>query len=237
MKKSKLLITSLSFMLVLAACGQGEENGETTPIDNTGGTEVTDQNNADENNENDENEAEQDANNENNEANSDENEAEQDANNENNEANSDENEAAEATIDGVVLYFSDDQLMNMYRVHTDVTVAANEQGAKEAYELWIAGPSNENLVGLIPDEIQVQSVTFINDVAHVSFSDNIKEANVGSSGELMLTEQIALIAKQFGYDKTQILINDSIPETFLGHMIVDEPIKAGNPEDYEEMEY
>ncbi|UTR08696.1 GerMN domain-containing protein [Evansella sp. LMS18] len=269
MKKSTLLVSGLSAMLILSACGQGD--GDSTPIDNTGGNELNEENNGSEENEENNEEANEEVNDENevndeenaeNEANDDENAeneaADEEINEENEPVNEDttdnagnndeENNAAEeeenseeaaedvAVIDGVELYFSDDQLMEIYRVQTDVSVTADENGALEAYQLWASGPDKNSLVSLLPEGTQVQSVSFTDGTARVSFSDAILEANLGSSGELMLTEQIALIAKQFGYDRVQILIEGSVPDVFLGHMEVDEPIEAGNPESYQTMD-
>lgn len=267
MKKSTLLVSGLSAMLILSACGQGD--GDSTPIDNTGGNELNEENNGSEENqenseenneeaneetndeENPENEANDEENAENdasNEESNEENEPVNEDNTENAGNNDDENNAAEeeenteeaaedvAVIDGVELYFSDDQLMEIYRVQTDVSVTSDENGALEAYQLWASGPDKDSLVSLLPAGTQVQSVSFTDGTAHISFSDAILEANLGSSGELMLTEQIALIAKQFGYDRVQILIEGSVPDIFLGHMEVDEPIEAGNPESYQTMD-
>ncbi|ADU28606.1 GerMN domain-containing protein [Evansella cellulosilytica] len=222
--------TLLSFVITLSlsGCGQGEENDNTTPIDRSGADdteqEIVEDDTTDNLDEGIENE--------------------EDNNKEEEEADSqlrEDDETATQTddvemVDNVVLYFSDDQLMEMYRVNTDVSVPANEEGAKNAYELWTAGPLQENLVSLLPETTTVQSVTFEDDVAYVSFSENILEANLGSSGELMLIEQIALIAKQFGVGKTQILIGGEVHESFLGHMDTSEPFTAGNPEDYEVVE-
>ncbi|WP_158282309.1 GerMN domain-containing protein [Salipaludibacillus keqinensis] len=143
----------------------------------------------------------------------------------------------EATmIDSVTLYFSDDQLLNTYRVQSDVSVTDDESGAMQAMELWAAGPTHDGLYSLLPQEASVEFVKFHGDTAHVSFSEDLNEANLGSSGELMFTEQVALMMEQFGFDQTQILIVGNEVGEFLGHMDLSDPITAGNPEDYEWME-
>lgn len=218
----KWFMILISLVLFLAACGQGDDN-QTTPIDNTGGTEV----------DNDEEVA--------NDPLDEDDVTEEEANNDMDEKDEESEETTEsegnhesaAKIDNVQLFFADDQIMDTYRVETGESVTKDEAGAKQAYELWLAGPTNEDLASLVPENTQIQSVEFINDVAHVSFSEHILNANLGSGGEAMLIDQIALIVQQFGYGKTQILIDGDIPNSFLGHMDVSEPYEAGNPNDYE----
>ncbi|MCD8509152.1 MAG: GerMN domain-containing protein [Bacillus sp. (in: Bacteria)] len=216
MKKILMGITILGLFLFLVACGQGEDNGETTPIDNTGNQEGGEGTVEEETNETGETTEEAT-------------ETEEDATDDTDE----NNEEDVAVINNVSLYFADDQIMGVYRVDTDHSFTKDEAGVKKAYELWLEGPSHDNLVSLVPANTKVQSVDFIGNVAHVSFSADIFDANLGSGGEAMLLEQIAMIAEQFGYDKTQILVDGEVPGSLLGHMDASEPIEAGNPSDYQ----
>lgn len=220
MKKILLTITSFGLVFFLAACGQGQNTEQTTPIDGSTGSLPQEEADTDEQEEVTEPEEEQE---------SDADEADQAAT----EGTEDDDVAM---VNGVVLYFADYDLMGTYRVETDLNVTADEAGAKQAYELWLAGPTHEDLVSLLPAATKVQSVEFKDGVAYVSFSSDILEANLGSTGELMVTEQIALIAEQFGYSRTQILVDGQVPESFLGHMDVSEPIEAEDPEQIDEME-
>src|SRR5690554_4506020 len=103
--KLKGLLVITSFILLLSACGQGNDNGDTTPIDRTGNSQSADHD--DMNNEsNDVNHSQED------------NEAEQVE--DNNEDNSDATNDV-ATVENVTLFFSDDQLLATYRVNTGVT--------------------------------------------------------------------------------------------------------------------
>ncbi|UCZ53659.1 GerMN domain-containing protein [Bacillus shivajii] len=214
MKKMKWLLLSLSFVLVLAACGQGDDIEEQDPADETTGSPTDEE--VESGTEDDENSEVDTA--------------------ESSEATEEEEDATEedvAMIDNLSLYFADDQLMATYRLETDYSVTDNEAGAKEAMDLWVAGPNADSLIGLLPDSVQVQSVTFEGDTAYISFSNDILGANLGSSGELMLTEQIAMVMEQFGFNQTMILVDEETPETFLGHMDASEPIEANSPEEYE----
>ncbi|NLZ93910.1 MAG: hypothetical protein GX922_07855 [Firmicutes bacterium] len=130
----------------------------------------------------------------------------------------------------VVLYFPDHDLMCTYRIKTEIAVRKNEQVAKAALEAWIKGPDHKELTGLVPANLIVEYVEEVNGVAHVSFSKEVKDINLGSGGELMFAEQIAMIMQQFGYQQTQILVEGKKVEQLLGHLYVGEPIVADSPE-------
>lgn len=261
MKNVKNVLVLCSFLLILAACGQNETNNDDS--NNTSGENESTNDNVENNLENDANEENtenEEANNTSNENvnNNEDNEQEVEENNDiatennnntenNHEDSGDENNNAQAnndeatsdddaaTLDSVTLYFADDQLLEIYRVPSDVSVSINESGALEAMELWLEGPSHDGLVNLLPEDVAVQSVEFRDDIAYVSFSNEIYEANLGSSGEGMLTEQVALMMEQFGYPSTMILVDEEEVGEFLGHMDLSEPIRAENPDNYDEM--
>lgn len=218
MKIMKSTILAVSSVFLLAACGEGNNDetvtGSSVNNVNNDNVEINEENNNEEMNENNESN--------NNAVNEEEN------NNEENEAN----EEAVETSDSVNLYFSDDQLLDSYRVVVDQEVTLNEEGAMDAFELWLEGPPSDELYLLIPENVTVQSISFDNGTATISFSPEINDANLGSSGELMLTEHIAMMFEQFGYNETLIQIDGEAIENFLGHMDLQEPVKAGDPEDF-----
>jgi len=232
MKIMSGLFLSLAVILMLAACGQSDMNNE--ELDNNAGganEEITNENNNEGNNL-EENGQEEDANEETNDTNTEEEVVEEEVNEEANVTNEEEIEM----INSVTLYFSDNELMEMYRVESNISVTKDETGALDAMKLWAAGPNHDKLYPLIPEGTSIEYVEFHNDVAHVSFTDELNEANLGSSGYKMLTEQIALMLEQFDYDRTQIMIGGEIVGEFQGHMDLSEPIQAGNPEEYQWME-
>lgn len=132
----------------------------------------------------------------------------------------------------VVLYFSDNDLTATYRINKDVVVRNKDHLAKAALEAWIDGPEHEELTGLVNTNVIVEYVEEIDGIANVSFSKEIQGINLGSSGELMFAEQIAMILQQFGFDRTQILVEGRVGETLLGHLYTGEPIIANDPESY-----
>ncbi len=132
----------------------------------------------------------------------------------------------------VVLYFSDHNVMNTYRVKKELNVKTGENVAQAALETWISGPDDEELIGLVDSNVLVEYIDEIDGVAHVSFSKEIQQGSIGSSGESMIVEQIVMIMQQFGFEQTQILVEGAVVETLFGHLTIDEPIIASEPEKY-----
>ena len=132
----------------------------------------------------------------------------------------------------IVLYFTDKDLMNTYRVKKEINVSSKDQVAKDALEAWIRGPEHKELTGLVSSDVIVEYVEEVDGIAHVSFSKKIQESNMGSTGELMFAEQVAMIMQQFGFDRTQILVEGRLGETLFGHLYTGEPIVAKDPESY-----
>ncbi|MFD2673497.1 GerMN domain-containing protein [Marinicrinis sediminis] len=133
----------------------------------------------------------------------------------------------------ITFFYTDTNLMNMYRVDGEITAESKEELPLKALEAWIAGPEQEELVSLLPSTVEVLDVSIKEDVAYVNFSENLLETNVGSGGELFLIDQIALLMNQFGASSTQILIEGNMRESLMGHVSTNQPHPAPNPEDFE----
>lgn len=133
----------------------------------------------------------------------------------------------------ITFYFSDSQLMKIYREEREVEVPDEAKPEQLALDLWAAGPEGSGLEGLVPDGTRVEWVKEENGTAYVSFSENIRDANLGSSGEQALVEQVVMIMEQFGYRQTRILVEGETVETLLGHMTLEDPIPAKDPNDFE----
>ncbi len=210
----KLMMTGVVLLLVLAACGQSGQDSDpgtgANPDPNTGLDE----------NENLIDDEQIDG-----ELTDDEGVKEDEL------APRDQEEGEELTV---TLYFADADLVENYRVQKVITVAEGENPAQAALQAWVKGPDEEGLTGLVPKEVVVEYVEEKDGLVEVSFSKDILNANVGSAGELLIMEQIAMIMEQFGYKETQILVEGEVVETLFGHMSADQPIQAGNPEDFKE---
>lgn len=138
-----------------------------------------------------------------------------------------------AILNKIFLYYADDQLMSVYRVEEDAQYPINEEGIRNALQRWIEGPVNDNLISLVPKTVIVQSVQFHDDIVSISFSPELFEANLGSTGEGMIVEQIAMVVEQFGFNEVLLLIDGEVIDTLLGHVDWSEPFVANSPEDYE----
>ncbi|MDF2822342.1 MAG: Lipoprotein LpqB, GerMN domain [Clostridiales bacterium] len=132
----------------------------------------------------------------------------------------------------VVLYFPDSDLISTYRVKQVIEADSYESLPKAALEAWVRGTENEGLTNLVKPNVIIEYVEDVDGIAHVSFSKEIKESNLGSTGELLLIEQVSMIMQQFGFDQTQLLIEGQIEESLLGHLYIADPITANDPSDY-----
>ena len=149
-----------------------------------------------------------------------------------NEGNLSPTPTNEKITEEVVLYFSDSDLMGTYRIKETIVADSYEDLPKAAVEAWIKGTSYEGLNSIMKPSVRIEYVEDVEGVAHISFSKDIKETNLGSTGELMLVEQLSMIMEQFGYEQTQILIEGQVEESLLGHLYIADPITANDPEDY-----
>lgn len=139
-----------------------------------------------------------------------------------------------AILDVINLYFSDNDLMDIYRVEVGTQHTKDEEGIQSALQLWVKGPKQEGLQGLVPEGVIVQSVEERDGLLYVSFSNELLEANLGSTGEAMLAAQITMIVKQFGYDEVFVLIEGEVIDSLLGHLDWSEPLTLDTvPEDFE----
>ena len=132
----------------------------------------------------------------------------------------------------VVLYYPDNDLIGTYRIKEEVTVRSEQDLPKAALQAWIEGPEHEELTGLIRSSLIIEYVEDIDGVAHVSFSKEINDNNLGINGELMFAEQVAMIMQQFDFERTQILVEGRAEKLILGSLYIGEPIVANDPESY-----
>jgi hypothetical protein len=221
-KQWMFLLLGLS-ILVLGACGQGATSTEQEEDQLANGVESEENSNLVEAETDEEDEAAADA------------EGDSETVNTETENTAADEEANLDTTTSIELVFSDDQVMDMYRVERQLETTEDNLFIA-ALEAWVQGPTEEGLVSLIPNDVDVQSVEDKDGVAHVSFSSELLNAQVGSGTEYMLVQQIAMAMKQFGFDETQILIDGDVHPELFGHIDTSEPIVAENMNDYDKAE-
>lgn len=135
----------------------------------------------------------------------------------------------------VMLVFSDANLMEQYKEPRVIKYKKETNLPTIALKAWQNGPQNKNLVTLMPKNVKIQSLKKEGDTAVVSLSQEIKQANLGSSGEQFLLEEMATILSQFGYKNMKVLIDGKEVETILGHMDTTTPIEPLNLDQLKEM--
>lgn len=133
----------------------------------------------------------------------------------------------------VELYFSDTDLMDLYKVEEELTAETESDLPLAALESWIKGPESDQIKGLIPETTKVNSLEIEDSLATVDFSSDLKEANVGSTGELFILDQISLILKQFGVDQVQILVDGETVDSLFGHIKTDKPYELSENSSYQ----
>ncbi|WP_026702715.1 GerMN domain-containing protein [Salibacterium aidingense] len=218
-----LFITAILSLGILAACGQGEEQNQENTGDEAGDTEPAEDDVQEDTEEGTEDAAEET------EESADETEVEQE--------DTVETDSSEETVtETVTLYFSDNELLETYKEEQEVEADSEEEIPAAALQAWIDGPEHEELTSHFQEDVEVQSVEESDGVAEVSFSESFLDTNAGSSAEMAITEQIALMMEQFGYEETKILIEGEEESSLFGHMDATEPITAENPDDYESIE-
>lgn len=136
----------------------------------------------------------------------------------------------------IVLVFTDKELMDNYKEKRKIKYTNEEDLPKLALEEWKKGPVNSQLQSIVPKDVAIQSIKKVNDGAVVSFSSEIKNANLGSTGEGFLLSQVATILSQFDYKNTTILIDGKEIESLLGHVDTRDPIEPLDIDKLKEMQ-
>ncbi|MFD2705936.1 GerMN domain-containing protein [Salibacterium lacus] len=231
-----LFVTAVLTLGLLAACGQGDQNGQGSTGDNTQSEENTQEESA-----SDEGTASEDTENQTDGETSD-GQTDESGNEENTEVEQedtvDTGESDETVTETVTLYFSDNQLLEKYTEEQEVEASSEEALPAAALQAWIDGPNSDQLTSHFPEDssVEVQSVEGADGTAEVSFSPSFLDINAGSGAEMAITEQIALIMQQFGYDQTKILVDGEEESSLFGHMDATQPFSPENGDEYSPVE-
>jgi germination protein M len=129
----------------------------------------------------------------------------------------------------VVLYFSDDQAMNLVGVKRNI----ENPTAKSIVAELLKGPSSStgNLVGTLPSGVVILDVQVKEDIAYVNFKENIRQKIGGSAGEGMALYSIIdtlVLDKELGIKKVQFLVEGKNVESITGQYDVSKPMTTNN---------
>ena len=128
----------------------------------------------------------------------------------------------------VVLYFSDDQAMNLVGVKRNI----ENPTAKSVVAELLKGPNAQSegegkLITSLPEGVEVLDVQVKEDIAYVDFKGNVREKISGSAGEGIALYSIIntlVLDKELGIKKVQFLIDGKNVESIGGHYDVSKPM-------------
>ncbi|MBZ9688428.1 GerMN domain-containing protein [Clostridium estertheticum] len=129
----------------------------------------------------------------------------------------------------VVLYFSDDQAMNLVGVKRNLQNAT----AKSIVGELVKGPNAQSegegkLIATLPVDLEIIDVQVKENIAYVDFkSSATQKISAGSTGEGMALFSIIntlVLDKELGIKKVQFLVEGKNVESIKGHFDVSKPM-------------
>ncbi len=113
-----------------------------------------------------------------------------------------------------------------YLVGEPHVIPKNDQPAKTAMELLVAGTKNVNLVSVMPTGTKLRSLSIKDKIAYVDFNDKLIKNNTGGSAtEILLVAAIINTLTEFReIKKVQILVDGKKIDTISGHLDISEPM-------------
>jgi len=124
----------------------------------------------------------------------------------------------------ITIYQATKDAMNLVpEIHV---VPKSVHPAQTALELLTTGPSNPELISVVPRGTKVLSVNVKDHIAYADFNDKLIKNNPGGSAEeMLLVAAIVDTLTEFSeIQKVQILVNGKKVDTITGHMDTSEPL-------------
>lgn len=127
----------------------------------------------------------------------------------------------------VTLYFSDSQAQYLNPEDRVITRSNNESLEEAVLRELIKGPESAGLQRTIPQETRILSVSVVNGVAEVNFSNEFRSKHWGgSAGETMtLYSVVNTLAKLPSITSVQFMIDGNKMDTLAGHIEAVKPLK------------
>lgn len=113
-----------------------------------------------------------------------------------------------------------------YLVAEPHVVPKNDQPAKTAMELLVAGTKNVDLVSVMPAGTKLKHISIKDKIAYVDFNDKLVKNNTGgSASEILLVAAIINTLTEFKeIQKVQIMVDGKKIDTISGHLDIGEPL-------------
>ncbi|MZP28308.1 hypothetical protein GTO91_01035 [Heliobacterium undosum] len=128
--------------------------------------------------------------------------------------------AAETTVR---LFFPDQELQRLIKEERPLSGSAGEK-VRQTFELLKGGPQNGQLTTLIPAKARLLGVTSKDTQLEVNLSQEIRQSNVGSTGEALLIGSLVNSFSSLGYTGVQLTVEGQKVETLAGHLDISRPL-------------
>ncbi|ABZ83029.1 conserved hypothetical protein [Heliomicrobium modesticaldum Ice1] len=128
--------------------------------------------------------------------------------------------AAETTVR---LFFPDQELQRLVKEERPLNGGAEEK-VRQTFELLKGGPQNGQLTTLIPAKTRLLGVTIKDTQLEVNLSQEIRQSNVGSTGEALLIGSLVNSFSSLGYTGVQLIVEGQKVETLAGHLDISRPL-------------
>ncbi|RKD29064.1 GerMN domain-containing protein [Thermohalobacter berrensis] len=140
------------------------------------------------------------------------------------------NPEPEENLEEIVLYFADDQAMNLVKSKVKVELG-NKTLEEVVLEKLKEGPESEELIKTIPSQVEIISVEVVDNTAFVNLSS--KNLHGGSTMETFLIASIVKSLTEIDYiDKVQFLVDGKKRETLMGHIMIKDPFTSEEVEQF-----
>ncbi len=122
----------------------------------------------------------------------------------------------------IKLYFTEDTGASFVKSYEEKDV--DRVTPKEAMEMLLEGPEDEELFGMSED-VSLLGLEIEEERAYVDFSQELLDISLGHEAEVVLVASIVYTLTQFdGIEEVQILVEGDTADTISGHVGIDEPL-------------
>ncbi|MBM7865269.1 hypothetical protein GTO89_00615 [Heliobacterium gestii] len=130
---------------------------------------------------------------------------------------------AAATETTVRIFFPDKDLQRLVKEDHPLSGSAEEK-VRQTFEFLKEGPKNTSLMTLIPPQTRLLGVAVKDTQLDVNLSREIRQGNLGSTGEALLIGSLVNSFTSLGYARVQLTVDGQKIESLAGHMEIALPL-------------